>query len=91
MPLGFGAMLVVYPLIIVENINQELANCIAQYCPKHFAAAEFPSAFDLVHTNLYYYPSTPIWGAAYYSTYRKETYKYFSPKAWAAVNNQHAT
>lgn len=46
MPLGFGAMLVVYPLIITENLSAELAGFLSQYCPKHFAAAEFPSAIQ---------------------------------------------
>jgi hypothetical protein len=80
-PLGFGAMMVVYPLIITENISNELAGYLNQYCPKHFAAAEFPSALDLSTGNLYFYPNTPIWGYAYYATYRRETYNFLSPKS----------
>jgi len=85
-PLGFGAMLVVYPLIITENISAELAGFLNQYCPKHFAAAEFPSAVDLSTGYLYYYPGTPIWGYAYYGTYRRESYSFFSPKSWQEVS-----
>lgn len=81
-PLGFGAMLVVYPLIITESISAELAGFLSRYCPKHFAAAEFPSALDLSTKNLYYYPNTPVWGYAYYANYRTETYNFFSPNAW---------
>ncbi|NOS84344.1 MAG: hypothetical protein HOP31_04300 [Ignavibacteria bacterium] len=88
MPLGFGAMLVVYPLIITENLSSELVGYLNQYCPKHFAAAEFPSALDLSTGNLYYYPNTPIWGYAYYATYRRESYSYFSPKSWEEVARQ---
>jgi len=88
MPLGFGAMLVVYPLIITDNITSELAGYLSQYCPKHFAAAEFPSALDVNSGNLYYYPDTPIWGYAYYATYRRESYNFFSPKAWEDVANK---
>jgi hypothetical protein len=59
-PLGFGAMLVVYPLIITENITADLAESLKSYCPKHFAAAEFPSALDL--STGYVLPSnTPVW------------------------------
>lgn len=88
MPLGFGAALVVYPLVLVENISKELISCISQYCPKHLAAAEFPSVYDMANNLLYFYPATPLWGAAYYSNYRKQSYNYFSPKAWAEVSNK---
>ncbi len=87
-PLGFGAMLVVYPLIITENISAELAGFLNQYSPKHFAAAEFPSAVDLSTGYLYYYPDTPIWGYAYYATYRREAYSFFAPKSWEEVSKQ---
>lgn len=81
-PLGFGAMLVVYPLILTENITADLAESLKSYCPKHFAAAEFPSALDLSTGYVYYYPNTPLWGYAYYATYRRESYQFFSPKSW---------
>lgn len=87
-PLGFGAMLVVYPLIITENISAELAGFLNNYSPKHFAAAEFPSAIDLSTGYLYYYPNTPIWGYAYYATYRRESYNFFAPKAWEDAAKQ---
>lgn len=81
-PLGFGAMLQVFPLIITENISAELAQFIKTYCPKHFAASEFPSILDLNTNYLYYYPTTPIWGYAYYSGYRRDCFNFFSPEAW---------
>lgn len=87
-PLGFGAMLVVYPLIVTENISAELAGFLNLYCPKHFAAAEFPSALDLSTGYLYYYPNTPVWGYAYYATYRRESYSFFAPKSWEDVSKQ---
>jgi hypothetical protein len=85
MPLGFGAMLVVFPLIITDKISNEAYNAVMQYCPKHFAAAEFPSIFDLSTEYLYYYDKTPVWGMAYYDGYRRDTYKYFSPASWRNV------
>ncbi|MCC7158416.1 MAG: hypothetical protein IT281_02640 [Ignavibacteria bacterium] len=87
-PLGFGAMLVVYPLLITNNITAELAGFMGQYCPKHFAAAEFPSVLDLSTGYLYYYPNTPVWGYAYYATYRRESYNFFAPKAWEETSKQ---
>jgi hypothetical protein len=84
--LGFGAMLVVYPLIVTENISQEIYKKIRQYCPKHFAATEFPVVIDLATGFVYYYEQTPLWGSAYYAGFRKQAYEFFSPKSWEAVS-----
>jgi hypothetical protein len=81
-PVGFGAMLVVYPLIVTENISQELYNETKLYCPKHFASNEFPSVIDQATGYVYFYEQTPLWGSAYYANFRREAYKFFSPKAW---------
>ncbi len=83
MPLGFGAMLQVFPLIITENVSNGAADFLkGRYCPKHFAASEFPSIIDINTGYLYYYGTTPIWGYAYYSGYRRDSYNFFSPDAW---------
>lgn len=87
-PLGFGAMLVVYPVMIVNNISGELYQWTQNYCPKHFAAAEFPSILAMSTSDLYYYPKTPIWGALYYSDYRNQSQQCFSPKKWAEISAQ---
>jgi len=88
-PLGFGAMLQVFPLIITENITNELADYVkSSYCPKHFAASEFPSVIDLNSGYVYYYQSTPVWGYAYYGGYRRDSYNFFSPEAWKAISNK---
>lgn len=85
-PLGFGAMLVVYPVLIIDNISTELYNWTQNYCPKRFAAAEFPVVLNLSSGDIYYYPKTPIWGAAYYKGYRKEVADCFSPKKWTELS-----
>ncbi len=85
-PLGFGATIQVFPLIITENITNELANFIKSvYCPKHFAASEFPSVIDLNTGYVYFYQTTPVWGYAYYGGYRRDSYNFFSPEAWKAI------
>ncbi len=85
-PVGLGAMLIVYPLIITENIPEEVYLETKRYCPKHFAANEFPCVFDLAAGNLYYYEQTPVWGSAYYSGIRRDAYNFFSPKAWETIS-----
>ena len=89
-PLGFGASLVVYPLLITDNITLELSQFIKIYCPKHFAAAEFPSVLDLSTGIVYYYEYTPLWGYAYYNGYRRESYALFSPLSWEQVSKAHS-
>jgi hypothetical protein len=81
-PVGLASMLVVYPLLIVEGITPALGNFMESYCPKHFAAAEFPCILDVKTGSLYRYEKTPLWGYAYYGTYRNETYQFFSPESW---------
>jgi len=88
LPLGFGAMLQVFPVIITDKISNEVYQAILNYCPKHFAAAEFPSVLDLSTGFLYYYKNTPIWGYAYYDGYRRDSYNYFCPKAWNEFNEK---
>lgn len=85
-PLGLGAMLVVYPLLVVNGISNELYSTVNSYCPKHFAAAEFASVYDIKSGHLYFYQQTPVWGFAYYGTYRRETYNFYSPKSWSSVS-----
>lgn len=85
-PLGFGGMLVVFPLIVLEKIPADIYQFLKSYCPKHMAAVEFPSVLDLETGYVYYYESTPVWGGLYYNTHRKDCYKYFSPKSWESIS-----
>lgn len=86
--LGFGAMMSAYPLLIIENISNELAVFAKNYSPlRSRATVEFPSLFDLTSANLYYSGKTPIWGAAYYSGFRREVYAYFSPNSWKEISS----
>ncbi len=88
--LGFGAMLVVHSLIVLENIPQQIYDEVKQYCPKHFAANEFPVVVDLAAGYVYYHEQTPLWGSAYYSGFRRQAFEFFSPKSWEAVNKASA-
>jgi hypothetical protein len=87
-PPGVGAHLTIFPLLIVDNITNELADTVRTYTTKHFASVEFPGILDLSSKNLYYYPDTPVWGALYYAGYRQKFYSYFSPNAWKEIANK---
>ena len=81
-PLGLGAMLIVYPLLIVDKISNELLTETKIYLNKHFAANEFPVILDMSSGDIHFYPSTPMWGALYYNGFRKEVFELYSPKSW---------
>ena len=87
-PVGMGAHLVAYPLLVVDSITNELYQFIKTYCPKHFASAEFPGILDISTNELYFYPDTPVWGAFYYGGYRSDIYNFFSPKAWERIKEK---
>jgi hypothetical protein len=86
MPVGFGAMLIVFPVLIVDNISNELYEWTKNYCPKHFAANEFPVILSLATMDLYYYSTTPLWGALFYNGFRTQAQECFSPKKWAEIS-----
>ncbi|MDD5362645.1 MAG: hypothetical protein PHN88_10970 [Ignavibacteria bacterium] len=85
LPIGLGATLTVYPCFIVNRITKELSEFVKTYLNKHYSAFEFPGILDMFAKDLYYYPSTPVWGALYYRNFRKENYNLFSPKAWNEI------
>jgi hypothetical protein len=79
LPRGLGAMAVVYPLIVANQVPETVANFLTQsHTPKHYASVEFPVIFDLSTQHLIFYQGTPVWGAAYYSGYRKEVQHLFA-------------
>jgi hypothetical protein len=88
MPIGIGGSLTVYPLLITESVSFDLAAFIKKYTPKHYSAFEFPVVLDFVHDNLYYLESTPVWGALYYSGFRKEAHQLFSVNAWKEISER---
>jgi hypothetical protein len=87
-PIGIGGSLTVYPLLITESVSFELAGFIKKYTPKHYSAFEFPVVLEFVNDNLYYLENTPMWGALYYSGFRKEAYQLYSVKAWKEISDR---
>lgn len=85
LPLSLGSTVTVYPCFVVNRITKELADFVKNYLNKHYASFEFPGVLDLFSKEVYYYPSTPMWGALYYSGFRSEFYRMFSVKAWSEI------
>jgi len=88
MPVGVGASLTVYPLLITESVSFELSGFMKSYAPKHYSSFEFPVVLDFVHDNLYYLKSTPIWGALYYNGFRKEVNQLYSVQEWQKISEK---
>jgi hypothetical protein len=78
LPRGFGGLAIVYPLLVVENISDDVRRFVTQdYNPKHFASFEFPAVYSLAQNGLLTLEKTPVWGAAYYGGFRDEVRRLF--------------
>jgi len=85
MPLGLGGSLVVYPCLIVDKISKEHTEFLGSYLRKHYSAFEFPGILDISTGIVYCYSKTPMWGALYYSGFRKEIGELYSPVLWNRI------
>jgi hypothetical protein len=73
LPNGFFSFVVCYAVAITERLDPQVAQWIRTESPaKHWAANEMPVVFDLANGSLCYYEGTPLWGAAYFSGFRRE-------------------
>ena len=80
LPRGLGGCLGVYPLLVTDQVPPDLRSFVTRhYCPKHWAAFEFPVVLELPSKAIFFYEETPLWGAAYYHGFRKEVKKLFLP------------
>ena len=72
LPRGLGGSLLSIPVIISRDFDIELRQWMEKnLVKKHWAAFEFPVLISLKDQEIYYCKKTPIWGAAYYSGFRK--------------------
>jgi hypothetical protein len=78
-PRGFGSGLVVYPVFVADAIPDELREFVASYAPKRWSILEFPVVVDLSSGDLVLFEKTPLWGAAYYRTTRREARVLLAP------------
>ena len=73
LPNGFFSFVVCFAVAITERLDPQVAQWIRAETPaKHWAANEMPVVFDLADGTLSYYEGTPLWGAAYFSGFRRE-------------------
>jgi len=79
-PRGLGGGLFVYPVLVTPAAGEDVRSAITTYCPRHWAACEFPAVVDLSAKALLYYQDTPFWGAVFYKGIRKEVRELFLPE-----------
>jgi hypothetical protein len=79
LPCGVCEAVVCYSVALAQNPDPALVASIRSTTPpKHWSAFEMPVVWDLQSGNLYCLEKTPIWGAAYYGSFRTHLYRYLT-------------
>jgi hypothetical protein len=78
-PRGLGGMVVAHAIAVTETAGEGTIERARSYVPKHWAAAEFPGLVELERLAVHCYEGTPVWGAAYYRSYRDAVKRVFTP------------
>lgn len=68
---GLQVGVVSFHVMVGYQIDKEAITWVLQQPKKHFAAFEMPILIDLTAEQVYFYPSTPLWGAIYYKHFRE--------------------
>jgi hypothetical protein len=82
-PLGLGSSLVVYPVLVVDAISDELTRFVNSYTPSHWCILEFPVVVEPGSQTLVLFDKTRVWGAAYYRKTRREARELLAPTYYA--------
>ena len=73
LPVGFFEGVCCYTVAITDRLEPAAEQFVrAQEPPKHWAAVEFPVAFDVARQQVCLYEKTPLWGAAYFAGFRND-------------------
>jgi hypothetical protein len=78
-PLGLGCSLVVYPVLMVDEVSSELREFAGSYTPKHWCVVEFPVVVERSTGSLVMLEHAPLWGAAYYRKTCRDAQELFAP------------
>jgi len=80
LPRGLFEGVICFPLAIVDNVDQAVAETVrSEEPPKHWAAFEMPVICDLKSKRLYYLEKTPNWGSLYWDRFREIIVAMLSP------------
>lgn len=77
LPRGFQNGVVSFNVLAGYDLDQSAIDFAAKRPDKHFSAFEMPVLVDLKTQQIYYYTSTPMWGAIYYKHFREYITKNF--------------
>ena len=81
LPRGLGSGLVVYAVFAVQEAGPDLLALTAGGAAKHWAAFEFPVVAELASGRVRRQEKTPVWGAAYFKSMRREADELFAPES----------
>lgn len=77
LPRGFQNGVVSFNVLAGYDLEQSAIDFATKRPDKHFSAFEMPVLVDLKTQQIYYYTSTPMWGAIYYKHFREYITKNF--------------
>ncbi len=78
-PRGLGCSLVVYPVLLVDEVSSELRQFAGSYTPKHWSVVEFPVVVERSTWSLAMLERAPLWGAAYYRKTCRDAQELLAP------------
>jgi len=88
LPRGLGGSLVVYPIIVGEDLPEQIHEWVSEYRTKHWSSFEIPVVIDLGTDDCSYNRSKPTWGYIYYDEFNSFVDAYLAPEVDGQRVNQ---
>jgi hypothetical protein len=77
LPCGVCESVYCFAVCVTDGLDELTAESVRSRAPtKHWAAAEIPVVYDRASGKVCFFERTPLWGAAYYRTFRNQIKKY---------------
>ncbi len=70
--------LLVYPVLIAPSLEADVEAFLDSYWNKHYMAYEYPVAVSLAARQLAMHRPTPVWGAVFHGSFRREAESLFA-------------
>lgn len=70
--------LLVYPVLVAPSLESDVEAFLDSYWNTHYMAYEYPVAVSLATQQLAMHRPTPIWGAAFHGSFRREAESLFA-------------
>ncbi len=79
LPRGLCEAVFCFPVGLTDSLDHATAQLVRSTTPpKHWSAAEIPTVYVRDTGHIHFFEKTPVWGAAYYTTFREQIRMYLS-------------